>query len=105
MAWFRSVRLLRVVSVSRRGPRRVWQRRLLCVLTLAWIVAGFVPKNSSQASIETESPDVSFTTKDGMLTATFSEMTEDAELDAAIPALIARGVQAVSLRRAPVRNI
>lgn len=48
--------------------------------------------------------DVIFETKDGLLTATFSERTDDAALAAAVPSLIAREVESLNLRSAPIRD-
>jgi Leucine-rich repeat (LRR) protein/membrane-associated phospholipid phosphatase len=43
--------------------------------------------------------------QDGLLTATFSERTDDAALKASIPALAAQGVEAIHLRGAPVTDL
>src|SRR4249919_1230722 len=106
MVWFRSVTRLKAspVNASRSGTvsRRLrndnsWLGCLLFVLVSTSIVAGVTTQHPSLASIELPSQAVSFATKDGLLTATFSENTDDAALNAAIPALVAKGVQAVSL--------
>jgi Leucine-rich repeat (LRR) protein/membrane-associated phospholipid phosphatase len=49
--------------------------------------------------------DVSVEMVDGLLTATFSDRADDAVLAARLPALIANGVEAVSLRGAPVQDL
>jgi hypothetical protein len=104
MIWIRSVRQSTANSAGIQQPGETGPGRrhdlvrlgcLLFILTLAWVVAGAATERASLASIELANQDVSFATKDGLLTATFSETTDDAALNAAIPALVAKGVQAV----------
>ena len=89
--------------VPRRGGVRVWL--VLAGFALAWCLAGIATEQPSLASLGPSAQDIAFATKDGLLTATFPDTTDDAALNAAIPVLVAKGVQAVSLRGAPVRNI
>jgi Leucine-rich repeat (LRR) protein/membrane-associated phospholipid phosphatase len=49
--------------------------------------------------------DLSVETRDGLLTATFAEPTDDAALKAAAPYLIAKSIQAINLHGAPVQDI
>jgi membrane-associated phospholipid phosphatase len=78
----------------------------LCLLVL--ILAGAIgPSHPAWAAAPTPpSPQAPLLeTKTGLLTATFSDRTDDAALRAALPALIAQGVQSINLRGAPVRDI
>jgi len=79
-------------------------RRLLIRLAMAGLLAGS-GMHPSQGATGLVSRDVAVETKDGLLTATFSDRTDDAALAAAVPELIDRGVQAISLRGAPVQTI
>src|SRR5665213_1728525 len=67
------------------GRSSIRRRRLLFGFALVSIVAGAVPETASQAAVELPGQGVSFTMKDGMLTATFADTTDDAALNAAIP--------------------
>ena len=49
--------------------------------------------------------DIAVAPKDGLLTATFSDQTDDAALSAALPGLLTSNVQSVVLHGAPVRDI
>jgi Leucine-rich repeat (LRR) protein/membrane-associated phospholipid phosphatase len=63
------------------------------------------PPLPATASSEAIGQNVSVELRDGLLTATFSVRTDDAALAAVVPALIARGVQSVNLRGAPVQDL
>ena len=79
--------------------------RLLVLGFLAGGVIQTIGNNESLAAIDLPGQTVALAIKDGLLTATFSDRTDDETLNAAIPGLVAKGVQAVSLRGAPVRNV
>ena len=84
---------------------RTWLGRLACVLTLAGTVGCGVQQNRSMVMFAPPDQDLSVADKDGLLTATFSDATDDAILNAVLPTLVARGVQSITLRGAPVRDI
>src|ERR1019366_9122710 len=99
MIWIRSARRSAAISVGIQQPGETGPGRrhelvrlgcLLFILTLAWIVAGAATERASLASIELPNQDVSFATKAGLLTATFSETTDDSALNPELPALAAR---------------
>ena len=79
---------------------------LLAALLLTGLSFGAFAPNVLQA-IAAEVPkwEPTFATQDGLLTAIFPESTDDAALRAAVPSLIARGVQSVNLRGLPIRDI
>jgi Leucine-rich repeat (LRR) protein/membrane-associated phospholipid phosphatase len=78
---------------------------ILLILMFGTIPAGGRGSTLHGAGLELVSQDMSVEVKDGLITATFSERTEDAAFVAAVPYLIARDVQSVSLRGAPVHDI
>jgi Leucine-rich repeat (LRR) protein/membrane-associated phospholipid phosphatase len=82
-----------------------WLGLLLFLLVLVGIVPGASLEAPSLVSADVLGQNVSVEMKDGLLTATFSDGTDDAVLRAALPALIAQGAQAISLRGAPVQNV
>lgn len=53
---------------------------------------------------ETGVPDLVIETKDGLVTATFSDRTDDAALLAALPSLATKHVESLILRGAPIRD-
>ena len=66
---------------------------------------GFSLEKPQAGSTDPLSQDVSVETRDGLLTATFSDRTDDGVLRAALPALVAQGVRSISLRGAPVHDL
>jgi Leucine-rich repeat (LRR) protein/membrane-associated phospholipid phosphatase len=82
-----------------------WLGLLLFLLVLVGTVPGLSLENPTLISTERPGQDVSIEMKDGLQTAAFSDESDDAVLRDALPALIARGVQSISLRGAPVRDI
>ena len=98
--------MARIQSPHRSHPARAThRRRLMRMIALAGIAAIAPPRRPSFAAANLAEQEVSIATKDGLLTATFSERTDDSILNASIPALAEAGVQAVSLRGAPVRDM
>ena len=85
-----------------------WLVRIGC-LTFLLALAGTVMDAGLEIppaiAAETVQPGVVIATLDGLLTATFPETTDDAALKAAIPGLVAKGVQSIGLRGVPVRDI
>jgi len=79
-------------------------RRRLIRLAVAGFLAGSGIPLCDAVTVPVSQP-VAVEMKDGLLTATFSDRTDDAALAAAVPALIVQGVQAISLRGAPVQTI
>lgn len=80
---------------------------LKLLFLLAFIV---LSPNISRATppaglVEAPNQDVAIEAKDGLLTATFSDRTDDSVLRAAVPGLVAKGVQSINLHGAPVRDI
>jgi Leucine-rich repeat (LRR) protein/membrane-associated phospholipid phosphatase len=57
------------------------------------------------ASPESAASEVSVEVRDGLVTATFSDRTDDAALAAAVPGLIVKGVESINLRGAPVQDM
>jgi Leucine-rich repeat (LRR) protein/membrane-associated phospholipid phosphatase len=82
-----------------------WLGFLLFLLVLVGTVPGVGLETPSLVSAESPGQDVAVETKDGLLTATFSEGTDDAVLRAALPGLIAQGTQSISLRGTPVQDV
>jgi membrane-associated phospholipid phosphatase len=85
----------------------VWPVAFVCLLLLIGSAPGFGVEPPSTASSSPVLPAraVSVEVKDSLITATFSDRTDDAALAAAVPALIAKGVESVNLRGAPVQDI
>ncbi|MEA2740530.1 MAG: large repetitive protein [Acetobacteraceae bacterium] len=75
----------------------------LCIAVAA--IPGSSGETLPPRASESASRGVSIETKDGLVTATFSERTDDAGLAAAVPYLVARGVRSILLRAAPLRDI
>ena len=77
-------------------------------MLLSLMTAGTVPALAADAqtppSAESPISTVTFETKNGVLNALFLEQTDDAALKAAMPRMIASGVEAITLRNAPVRD-
>jgi membrane-associated phospholipid phosphatase len=82
-----------------------WLGLLLFVLVLVGTVPGVGLETPSLVSADVPSQDPTVETKDGLLTAAFSDRTDDAVLRSALPGLIPQGIQAISLRGAPVQDI
>lgn len=99
---WRTNALSRACVLSRAG---VWAIRLGCVLGLTGILVGTMDASPSLAATLTATPDFAVARQDGLLTAVFASTTDDAALTATLPALSDIGVQAISLRGAPVRDI
>jgi Leucine-rich repeat (LRR) protein len=59
----------------------------------------------SRAAATASGQDVTVEARNGLLTATFSDRTNDAALKATVPGLIAMGVEAINLRGTPVQDI
>ena len=96
------------ISASHARTSPVHMACLLLVLTLSGAAATVSPdiRDSTNAAIAVSDSRAPFIfSSDGSQTATFSPRTDDAALLAAIPALIARGVQSVNLRGVPIRDI
>jgi membrane-associated phospholipid phosphatase len=84
----------------------VWPATLLLVVSLLLCY----PKSAGFAAVSSASPlsaiqDVVVEIDNGLLTATFSDQTDDAALAAALPGLIGRGVESINLRGAPIREL
>ncbi len=78
---------------------------LLLAVVAILTALGFARVPAAARVAEAMPPQVTVTVHDGMRTATFLETIDDAALRAAIPDLIARGVEAVVLRKAPIRDV
>lgn len=78
---------------------------LLCLMLLFGPVSGIAQESASGALFETASQVMSVESKDGLTTATFSDRTDDMAFRAAVPYLLASGVQSISLRGAPVVDV
>jgi membrane-associated phospholipid phosphatase len=93
----------RVVAVLAHATTR------LGFVLILMIIAGTVPsvglETRSLVALEHVDQTVAIESRDGLLTAVFSDGTDDAALRAALPALIAQRTQSISLRGAPVRDI
>jgi membrane-associated phospholipid phosphatase len=98
-------------KVRREGPAGLrigaWPVAFVCLLMLIGSAPGFSVEPPSTASSAPVLPTraVSVEVKDSLITATFSDRTDDGALAAAVPALIAKGVESVNLRGAPVQDI
>src|SRR3984885_1909859 len=115
------------VTSSRVRGRRGWLLSFsilaLAILALS-ILAGASPSigvelSSPSIGVELSSPSIgvepsspgsfsrdwSIDSRDGLVTATFSDRTDDDAIAAAVPQLIRRGVQSIVLRGAPVRDL
>jgi Leucine-rich repeat (LRR) protein/membrane-associated phospholipid phosphatase len=84
----------------------LWSVALACGLLLLPLVhpMGHAPLamvDSTKAMV----PGLTFEVRDGLLTATLPDGADDTVLAAALPSLMARGVRAVSLHGAPIRDI
>lgn len=75
------------------------------VVLLGLTCAGMASALALQTSQAQASADFTVEVKDGLLTATFSDFTDDAALRAALPGLAARGVESLTLRGAPVSDL
>lgn len=78
-------------------------------LLFLFVFFGALPGASweTQQAVAAEpiSQEIAIEAKDGLLTATFSDRTDDSVLRAAIPGLVAKGVQSIVLRGTPVHDI
>jgi Leucine-rich repeat (LRR) protein/membrane-associated phospholipid phosphatase len=79
--------------------------RLWLVLLVAGGGPAFGADSPSLASTRQNGLTLSIETKDGMLTATFQEQTDDEALRSAVPAMVANNVQAINLRGTPLVDI
>src|SRR6202453_83547 len=82
-----------LVSAWRAGSWRFRLPGLLFVLAVICIAAALIEENPSAVAMAAPAQGYSIAIKDGLLTGTFLEMTDDNVLIAAIPDLIANGVQ------------
>src|SRR5580658_2658338 len=105
MKWVWMLARWHVAAKSRMVLRRLRLGYLSLPLILVAIAAGGIIGHPALAAIDLPDPGFSIAMRDGLITATFSEQTDDAVLNTAVPELIAKRVQAVSLRGAPVRNL
>jgi Leucine-rich repeat (LRR) protein/membrane-associated phospholipid phosphatase len=97
------------VTSSRVRVRRGWLLSF-SILALAILALSILAGASPSIGVEPSSPgsfsrDWSIDTRDGLVTATFSDRTDDDAIAAAVPQLIRRGVQSIVLRGAPVRDL
>jgi Leucine-rich repeat (LRR) protein/membrane-associated phospholipid phosphatase len=101
------------LGAIRAGMMRLCRVRLLllvaasvtCLGTLAFAQTGRLPFNPAPVTLAPISREVSVGVKNGLLTATFSDRTDDDVLKAVVPTLIAEGVQSINLAGAPVRDL
>jgi hypothetical protein len=102
------------------GSRRITGGRTACLLALLVLtgIAAFVglaaapPADAAPVGVDIPvgvnipvGVKIAVAPKDGLLTATFSDQTDDAALNAALPAMLASNVQSVVLHGAPVRDL
>ena len=91
-----------VATVTRVGLR---SGLLLFLLMFIGPVRGFSLETPQAASTEPFNQEVSVEIRDGLLTATFSDRTDDGVLRAALPALVSQGVQSINLHGSPVHDM
>jgi len=95
------------------GVTRLGRVRLLLLMAVAVTCLGTpafgqtsrLPPNPAPVTLAPISREVSVGVKNGLLTATFSDRTDDDVLRAVVPTLIAQGVQSLNLAGAPVRDL
>src|ERR1700722_9166115 len=105
MHWYHFNKQLSVYSSSYDRLRGKQTGRRLFMLTLGGIAAGFVQRHPPASAMAAANQCYVIETKNGLLTATFGDMADDAALTEAVPDLIAKGVQSVVLRNLPVEDL
>jgi membrane-associated phospholipid phosphatase len=87
-----------------------WSAARACLLFGSILIGsqagvGVAAPSTAPAAPELISQDVFVEVKDGLLTATFSDRTDDTALAAIVPVLVAQGVESINLRGAPVQDM
>jgi Leucine-rich repeat (LRR) protein/membrane-associated phospholipid phosphatase len=93
----------RVANAAARAG--IWLATLLFLLLLFGTAPGVTRDIPSRISLELTTRDMLVETKDGLVTAIFSERTDDTTLRAAVPYLLAKGVQSITLRGAAIWDL
>jgi Leucine-rich repeat (LRR) protein len=75
------------------------------LFVFAGALAGASPDDQPRGAAASLGPAAVIEARDGLLTAVFSDRADDAALAAALPDMIARRVQAISLRGVPIHDI
>jgi Leucine-rich repeat (LRR) protein len=105
MHLYHFVRHYYVLSAARDKLRQRRPGRRLFMLALGAIPAGIIQQNLPASAMAAGAQCFVIETKNGLVTATFGDMVDDAALADAMPELIAQGVQSVVLRNLPVEDL